>query len=109
MKKAGIFKRNKVSVRHKVKVCLMYMGGLSYRSMTVMSSLIPVSHVAVYYWVSNGKVRRAVAVDETKLKVNGEQMLVWAAIDVESREILAVNASWQRSILCAEHVLERRL
>jgi len=78
-----IFKRNKVSVRHKVKACLMYMAGLSYRGMTVMSNLIPASHVAVYYWVqklkglvkdcvSKVKVRRAVAVDETKLKVNGE-------------------------------------
>jgi len=86
VKKAGIFKRNKVSVRHKVKACLMYMAGLSYRGMTVASGLIPASHVAVYYWVqklkglvqdcvSKVKVRRAVAVDETKLKVNGSSSL----------------------------------
>lgn len=120
VKKAGIFKRNKVSVKCKVKACLMYMSGLSHRGMTVASSLISASHVAVYYWVqklndlvqncfSKVRVRRALAVDETKLKVNGEQPLVWAAIDVDSREVLAVDASWQRSILNAEHVLKKAL
>jgi len=51
VKKAGIFKRNKVLVEHKVKACVMYMAGLSYRGMTVASGLISSSHVAVYYWV----------------------------------------------------------
>ncbi len=98
----------------------MYMSGLSYRGMTVASGLISASHVAVYYWVqklkglvhdraSRVKVRRAVAVDETKLKVNGEQLFIWAAIDVDSREVLAVDASWQRSIMNAEHVLKKAL
>jgi putative transposase len=41
-------------------------------------------------------VRRAIAVDETKLKVNGDHLFVWAAIDVDSREVLAVDVSWQR-------------
>ena len=58
-----------------------------------MAGLISASHVAVYYWVKklNGlirickpKVRRAIAVDETKLKVNGSHLFVWAAIDVNS-------------------------
>lgn len=96
----------------------MYMAGLSYRGMTERTGLIPASHVAVYYWVRKlkglipackPKVRRAVAVDETKLKVNGHHLFIWAAIDVDSREVLAVDASWQRSIMNAEHILKKAL
>ncbi|MHA1833254.1 MAG: hypothetical protein ACTSV7_04630 [Candidatus Baldrarchaeia archaeon] len=43
MDKARLFKRNKVSVEQKVKACVMYMAGLSYRGKTVVSSLIPAS------------------------------------------------------------------
>ncbi|MGQ9642080.1 MAG: DDE-type integrase/transposase/recombinase [Thermoproteota archaeon] len=116
--KAGLFRRNKVSVGHKVSACIMYMAGLSYRAMTVVSGLVPASHVAVYYWVQKLKglissceprVRRAVAVDETKLKVDGEHLYVWAAIDVDSREVLAVDASWHRSTMNAEHVLKKAM
>jgi hypothetical protein len=37
----------------------MYTAGLGYRGLTVTSGLIPVSHVAVYYWVKvlNGIVQ----------------------------------------------------
>ena len=120
MRKARIFRRNRVSLRHKVVACVMYLAGLSYRGMTVMSGLIPASHVAVHYWVqklkglvrndaAKVKVRRATAVDETKLKVNGQHLFIWPAIDVDSREILAVDASWQRSAMNAEHVLKKAL
>lgn len=44
------------------------------------------------------KSRRIVAVDETVVKVNGHRSYVWSAIDVESKEILAVYASRGRSI-----------
>ena len=44
------------------------------------------SHVAVYYWVQKlrglihscrSKFRRVIAVDEIKLKLNGEYLFVW--------------------------------
>jgi hypothetical protein len=35
--------------------------------------------------------------DETKLKINGRQMFVWAAVDTDTRELLAVYASYYRS------------
>ena len=94
MKKAEIFRRNRVSLGHKVKAYIMYMSGLSYRGMTERTGLIPASHVAVYYRVQKlkdlvqnlaSKVRRAVAVDETKLKVNDHHLFVWAAVDVDSK------------------------
>jgi transposase-like protein len=39
------------------------------------------------------RVRRLVAVDETVLKVGGQTCYLWAAIDVDTSEILAVYAS----------------
>jgi len=33
--------------------------------------------------------RRLIAVDETKSKLGGEQIYIWAARDVETKEILA--------------------
>ena len=41
--------------------------------------------------------------------MKGQHLFVWAAIDVDSREVLAVDASWQRSIMNAEHILKKAL
>ena len=43
------------------------------------------------------KCRSLVAVDETKLKLRGEHLYVWAAIDVKTKEILACRVSWTRN------------
>lgn len=50
-----------------------------------------------------------IAIDETKIKADGERCHVWAAIDVDTRELLAVWVSWQRNIMHAEAFLEKRL
>ncbi|MDT7878961.1 MAG: DDE-type integrase/transposase/recombinase [Candidatus Caldarchaeales archaeon] len=39
------------------------------------------------------RVRRLVAVDEAVLKVSGQTCYLWAAIDVDTNEVLAVYAS----------------
>ncbi len=118
VKKTGISKRNKVSLRHKVKAGLLYMAGLSTRAIAEVVRAVPASREAVRHWVhrlaalpsqAEAKVRRCLAVDETKLKVNGNQVFVWATIDVDSREVLAVDASWQRSPMNAERVLKKAL
>jgi transposase-like protein len=44
------------------------------------------------------RARRLVAVDETVLKINGQTCYLWAAIDVDTNEILAVYASRGRGI-----------
>jgi transposase-like protein len=41
-------------------------------------------------------VRRSVAIDETKQKVNGRQLFVWSAIDVDTKELLATYTSYQQ-------------
>ena len=37
--------------------------------------------------------RKLIAVDETELKVNGRIVYVWAAIDVDTGELLAMEAT----------------
>jgi len=77
VKKARLFRRDKVSVEHKVRACLMYMSGLSTRDMTVRTGLIPASHVAVHYWLRKvkglvqtfeSKVRQTIAIDEDRVE-----------------------------------------
>ncbi len=40
------------------------------------------------------KFRRCIAINETELKVKGEIVYVWAAVDVETKELLAMDASY---------------
>ena len=103
---AHVFRRNKKPLESKVVACLLYLSGLSYRGMTHQTRLIGASHVSVYNWVHAlrdvirpvpRKKRRMVAIDETKLKIKGRQVFVWAAIDVDTKELLAVYASYYRS------------
>jgi transposase-like protein len=53
------------------------------------------------------RVRRLVAIDETVLKVNSQICYLWAAIDVDTNEILAVYASKGRGIPSAIEFLRK--
>lgn len=107
----GVFKRNRKPLRVKVLSTLFYYAGLSYRvTAGFMGFEAEFSYEAVRQWRNRleeaipkpqPKYRPVVAVDETKLKRNGEQLYIWAAIDVEAKEILAFRASWTRSNLDA--------
>jgi len=75
--------------------------------MTERYGLIKASREAVRLWVHKleslayhgpPRPRRLVAIDETKAKLNGEWLYLWAAIDAAE---LAIYASWQRSGLNA--------
>jgi len=50
-----------------------------------------------------------VGVDETKAKLGGEHVFIWAARDVDTKEVLAFRASFTRSSLDAEIFLEQAL
>ena len=45
--------------------------------------------------------RQEVAVDETKIEVDGEEVYVWTAVDCDTLEVLAVEVSPGRSSLDA--------
>jgi len=115
---AHVFRRNKRPLESKIVACLLYLAGLSYRGVTYQTGMIDASHVSVYRWVHALKVitsrvprreRKLIAMDETKLKIRGRQVFVWAAIDADTRELLAVYASYYRSHISTLAFLKRVL
>jgi len=119
VERLGVFCWNRRPLKVKVLSTLLYYSGLSYRVVArVLRGLAVFSHEAVRLWFHRLKEafpepkrrrRRVVAVDETKLKLKGEQLYVWAAIDVKTREVLACRVSWTRSIMQAEVFLRKAL
>jgi transposase-like protein len=80
--------------------------------------LEPISKSAVHYLakkVSSVKVAkeprymRCISVDETKLRVKKSYVYVWSAVDVDSKELLALEASYGRSSLNALSFLKKAL
>ena len=108
---SGVFKRNKKPLRVKVTSALIYQAGLSCRCVADLLSLdCEASYEAVRQWFHRLKqvlpkpqprYRRTLAADETKLKLEGAQFYVWAAIDVKRKELIAYRVSWFRSSLDA--------
>jgi len=47
------------------------------------------------------RFRRAIAVDETVVKIHGFRAYIWSALDVDSGEVLAIYASWSRNMIVA--------
>jgi transposase-like protein len=88
----------------------MFHGGCRKVSKVLSMALEPISKSAVHYLVrrvseirvsKEPRYRRCIAVDETKLSVKGVYVYVWSAVDVDSRELLALGASYGRSSLNA--------
>ena len=55
------------------------------------------------------KHRRAIAVDETKVKLENQWVYIWSAIDVDDRSILAVHGSITRTSLDANIYFLRKV
>jgi transposase-like protein len=94
------FRRNKIPPEKKIRGVELYLRGLSYRQ---TARILKISHVTVWEAVQKlaeavykpkilavKKQRNFIAVDETVIKINGKKRYLWAAIDVESKEVLAV-------------------
>jgi len=58
---------------------------------------------------SEPRYGRCIAVDETELRVKGATVYVWSALDVDSGELLALEASYGRSGLNALDFLKKAL
>ncbi len=99
---AKLFKKNYVDIKTKIKACLLYYLGLSLRK---AAKLLNISHEAVRKIYKRArkifnpkkKKRKVIAIDETKLY----GFYVFAAIDINSNEIIAIYASKGRSSLDA--------
>lgn len=103
-----IFQRNKVPLEKKLLAVLMSFAGLSYRKSAQLIGGL--SYVAIHKAFMAMKHlpepeiehRRCIAIDETKTKLGSRQLFIWAARDVDSKELLAFRCSFTRSSLDAE-------
>jgi putative transposase len=96
----------------------MFHGSFRKVSRVLSLALEPISKSAVHYLakkvseirvVKEPRYRRCIAVDETKLRVKKSYVYVWSAVDVDSRELLALEASYGRSSLNALAFLKKAL
>jgi transposase-like protein len=85
---------------------ILFIAGLSLRDVSERFCLTFASRESVRIWAHRSsssfrpskRVRRLVAVDETVLKIKGRICYLWAAIDMDTNEILAVYASRGRGL-----------
>jgi len=111
IKSTKVFRRNKKNVEFKILAALLYFYfsnsfDLSLRKTSDYLSLfeeISYESVRIYYHKlktvlkhPRKKKRRLVAIDETKIKLEKKLIFVWAAIDVDTKECLAIWASESR-------------
>ncbi|MDG6907155.1 MAG: IS6 family transposase [Nitrososphaerota archaeon] len=102
-------KKNRISPDDKLLAPLLYHPGLSYRHVsTAMKDAFTNESVRLWYRKIGQNLphpdrirRHLVAVDETKLKIQGKQVFVWSAIDVEGYEVLGLKISVTRGELDA--------
>jgi transposase-like protein len=99
LKSKNIFVRNRKKIKTRSLGILLYHYGLSLRKCkTILSSFEEISHEAIRKWYHRvytiftvKKIyREIIAVDETKVKINGKLYILWAAIDIQTREILGI-------------------
>ena len=65
--------------------------------------------VSIIKIARESRYRRCIAVNETKLSVKKSHVYVWSAVDVDSKELLALEASYGRSSLNALAFLKKAL
>jgi transposase-like protein len=110
-----LFRRHSYSPLEKLYSVILFIAGLSLRDVSERLCLTFASRESVRIWAHRSsslfrpsrRVRRPVAVDETVLKVNGQTCYLWAAIDVDTNEILALHASRGRGIPSAIEFLRK--
>jgi transposase-like protein len=100
------FRHHRYSPLEKLYSVILFIAGLSLRDVSERFCLTFASRESVRIWAHrpsslfrpSKRVRRLVAVDETVLKTNGRICYLWAAIDVDTGEILALYASRGRGL-----------
>ncbi|MEM2178746.1 MAG: DDE-type integrase/transposase/recombinase [Candidatus Methanomethylicaceae archaeon] len=89
----------------------MFYGSCRKVSKVLSLSIEPISKSTIHYLskkVSENikisiekKERRCIAIDETKLKIKKKIVYIWSAIDINSKEILVLEARYGRSCIDA--------
>jgi len=116
-----IFKRNKKDPELKIYALLLAFQGISARRISRGLNKA-ISNSAVHYSLMNAKEklhelmnnerkeRKIIAMDETKIKMNGKHYSIYSAIDVERNEIIAmkefVTKNYFTTLLFVKEVLK---
>jgi len=108
VRRKNIFRWNLKKVEVKLIAVILYYGGISFRKTSkFLKDFEKFSYESLRLWyhkVANlftnvKRDRRCIAIDETKIKIGDEWWYIWAAIDVDSWEILGVMVTkWRTSI-----------
>jgi transposase-like protein len=108
----NIFVRERlVTIKEKIDCCLHMFAGTPQGSVVKVLKVkgINITKQAISKWMIKWqevldwintvpkKPREVIAIDETKIKINGKIAFLWAAIDVKNRELLAIETSWLRN------------
>jgi len=112
-----LFERNRVPLNLKVLGLAMHFQTSSLRrTARVLSEYCRVSKTAVWKWIVKlrerlkisleKKSRWFIAVDETGVKVNGQQYWVYSALDIDRNELLAMRVYPSRNMLTSESFLK---
>lgn len=111
-----IFSREDTPTEDRVWAAFLYHAGLSYRK---VEQVVGASYEAVRQWYHRlahlfepePDHHQTIAVDETKVKVEDSEVYVWAAVDVDTFEVVHIEVSPGRSdldaLLFLKQVLER--
>ena len=111
-----VFSREDTPTEQRVEAAFLYHAGLSYRR---VERVVGRSYEAVRQWYHrlahlfdpDPDYHSTVAIDETKLKVEETEVYIWAAVDVETFEVIHIEVSPGRSdldaLLFVKQVLKR--
>ena len=116
VRRKNIFRWNLKRVEIKLIAVVLYYAGISFRKTSKFlrdferfsqESLRLWYHKIANLFASASKNRRCVAIDETKIKIGDEYWYIWAAIDVDTWEILGIMVTkWRTSIDVIKFVKE---
>ncbi len=114
LKVKKVFARKRKKMRTRALGILLYHYGLSFRNCKdILSSIENVSYEAIRKWYKKAEKifsikiqkRKAIAIDETKIKIHSKWHFLWAAIDITNWEILGIWVTQGRSFIEARTFL----
>ncbi|HET7389495.1 MAG TPA: DDE-type integrase/transposase/recombinase [Nitrososphaeraceae archaeon] len=110
------FKRSRTPSKYIYYALRLYFSGLSLRKASEhLLPFIKRNHVSIWNWIQRYKPTKKwqkrtkvsqFIIDETLIKVGGEVVWLWIAIEPKSKSILDMRISVERSILVAEQFLQ---
>lgn len=109
-----VFSREDTPLRRCVLAAFLYHAGLSYRR---IEPFVDRSYEAIRNWFHRLKYlfepdyrdRQEVAVNETKVEIDGDEHYVWGAVDCDTPEVIAVEVSHGRTSLDTPLILKEVL